>query len=473
MRKFIKNVSYLMFVNALSFIISAVITFIVPKFLSITEYSYFQLYLFYLNYIGFCCIGWIDGIVLRYAGKYYEDINKEIFSGQFKLYSLLEIIIGVSVITLALTIDSSDADKLQVFIMIGVAIILAQINSFFRYLMQAVNYINIYARNMLLEKVVYIIGVTLVLVSKNYSYIFLILADLMAKLVVLLHMLVVNKELVKSKSVPVQDSLIEAKENISVGIKLLAANGSSILIVGIIRYAIQSHWDVETFGKISLSLSVSNMFMIFVQAVGVSLFPMLRRIKKELLSRLYLIIRHALMFPMLGMLILYYPAYLILSFWLPQYAESLHYMALMFPICIFESKIQLLIEPYLKSLRKEKALLKVNLSAVGLSLIASIFTIMFFNSLDLAVLSIVVILGYRCVALEIIIEQTIKIRLKMDICEEIIMVVLFIVFNWSIGGMIGVLAYIVVYAVYVFINRRNIKETLEFVKKGMSGELIA
>ena len=111
--------------------------------------------------------------------------------------------------------------------------------------------------------------------------------------------------------VSINEILIEAKENIRVGIKLLIANGASLLIVGIVRYSIQSQWDVETFGKVSLSLSVSNMFMGFIQAVGVSLFPMLRRINQDRLSQLYLTIRHMLMFPMLGCLIFYYPVYLI------------------------------------------------------------------------------------------------------------------------------------------------------------------
>ena len=37
--------------------------------------------------------------------------------------------------------------------------------------------------------------------------------------------------------------------------------------------------------------------------------------------------------------IFYYPIKLILSTWLPQYADSLRYMALLFPICIYESKM--------------------------------------------------------------------------------------------------------------------------------------
>lgn len=464
MKKFLKNVSYLMCANIISFLISALITFIVPKFLSVESYSYFQLYLFYLNYIGFCCIGWIDGIVLRYGGKYYNDLDKGVFGGQFRLYSLLEICIGISIIIGVLIIQPSDQYAANVYIMLGIAIILAQVNAFFRYILQAVNDINKYALNIILEKIVYVIFVSVFLLLKQKEFIYLIYADLLGKAIALLHMCITNREIIFAKAAKISTVFSEAKINVSTGIKLLAANGSSLLIIGIVRYAIQLNWSVETFGRVSLSLSVSNMFMLFVQAIGVSLFPMLRRIKGDLLNKLYVVIRHTLMFPMLGLLIFYYPAYLILSYWLPDYAESLHYMALMFPICIFESKMQLLIEPYLKSLRREKDLLLKNLSAVGLSLFISVVTIGIFNSLNLAVLSIVIILAYRCVVTELVVERSINIKIRKDILGELVLVFLFIIFNWSIGGVRGSILYAVAYVGYIILNRNVIKETYNKVK---------
>lgn len=52
------------------------------------------------------------------------------------------------------------------------------------------------------------------------------------------------------------------------------------------------------------------------------------------------------------------------------------------------------------------------------------------------------------------------------------MVAFFIIFNWCIGGILGVLAYILVYVGYVIINRKGIIETIGFVKKGVNGELL-
>lgn len=59
--------------------------------------------------------------------------------------------------------------------------------------------------------------------------------------------------------------------------------------------------------------------------------------------------------------------------WLPEYTDSLMYMALLFPMCIYEGKMSLLINTYLKTLREEKAMLKVNLIALGFALILTFY----------------------------------------------------------------------------------------------------
>ena len=55
---------------------------------------------------------------------------------------------------------------------------------------------------------------------------------------------------------------------------------------------------------------------------------------------------------------MYYPLQEILLLWIPKYADSLIYMAILFPICIFESKMALLISTYLKSVKKRKSIIE-------------------------------------------------------------------------------------------------------------------
>ena len=91
--KFIKNVGAMFIANGVSFLISALITFIVPKVLDVESYAYIQLYIFYTSYVSYLHYGWVDGIRLRYGGAYYEDLDKPLFGSQIWEYSILQMIV--------------------------------------------------------------------------------------------------------------------------------------------------------------------------------------------------------------------------------------------------------------------------------------------------------------------------------------------------------------------------------------------
>jgi len=59
-----------------------------------------------------------------------------------------------------------------------------------------------------------------------------------------------------------------------------------MLILGIIHYDISESWDIATFREISLTLSISNFLMVFINDVSVVLFPILKYVKKTTLTPL-------------------------------------------------------------------------------------------------------------------------------------------------------------------------------------------
>ncbi len=140
----------------------------------------------------------------------------------------------------------------------------------------------------------------------------------------------------------------------------MISNIASMLIIGTIRFFVQQKWTIETFGKLSFTLSLSNMFLTFINAIGIVMFPLLRRTNQQRLPELFRILRDLFVPITYGLLIFYIPAKLILSMWLPEYTESLNFMGILFPIVIYEGRMSLLINTYLKTLRKEKTILMVN-----------------------------------------------------------------------------------------------------------------
>jgi hypothetical protein len=164
------------------------------------------------------------------------------------------------------------------------------------------------------------------------------------------------------------------------------------------------------------------------------------------------------------MLIIYYPLKQILLLWLPGYADSLTYAALLFPICIYESKMNMLVNTYLKNLRKEAWLLIINLVSVFVSILVSLTSIFIFNNITLSILSIVLVLATRCIFAEILLSRKIQIKVFREIILELLLCILFMTTGWLVQSYKSTLFYTTGYLIYLLIKRADMKEVIHEVK---------
>ena len=464
LRNILENITYTFTANILTMLISIIMTLILPKFLGVTDYSYYQLYIFFISYVGFFHFGWIDGIYLKIGGMEYNDLEKSNYVTQFWMLNVLEIIIAAIISIFALFIIKN-IDKSFVLISTSVCGVITILRTYLLFILQSTNRIKEYAKYTRVDRFIYfaLVIVFLFLGFKNYKIILYI--DIFSKLVALVLCANKMKDIVFGKLNISKNTLLEIFENISIGIKLMLANIASTLIIGVVRFGIQKNWDIETFGKISLTLNISNLLMTFINAVAVIMFPLLRREEESNLPKIYVILRNTLMIFLYMMLIFYYPIKLILLTWLPQYADSLRYMALLFPICIYESKMSMLINTYLKSFRKEKSMLIINTISLILSLILTILSVFILNNLTWAILSIVFLLGFRCVIGELVLTKIMNILIYKDIILETVLTAIFIISSWFINNMFCSIIYTCFYLIYVFIKRKDIKRTILLFKK--------
>ena len=127
---FIKKLSYVTFVQIFSMLVSAILTVFVPKLLRITDYGFWQLFMFYQGYIGVFHLGWNDGIYLQIGGKKYEELNrKELFS-QLILLSGLQIIFAYFII-LGSYLFEYDYNRKYIFCCLAISLVISNIRLFF------------------------------------------------------------------------------------------------------------------------------------------------------------------------------------------------------------------------------------------------------------------------------------------------------------------------------------------------------
>ncbi|WP_424769278.1 hypothetical protein [Paenibacillus sp. sgz302251] len=461
---FIRNMSYAISSNLISLTISTLVILIIPKILGVEDYGYLQLYLFYCAYVGFFHLGWNDGIYLRYGGAEYSELDKKLFFSQFVMLFSTQIIFGILMSVLTI-IFLSDLERIFIINMVALSMIIVNTRIILLYILQITNRIREYARITMYDRVSFITLVVIFLFAGINNYKILVLADLLGKLFSLLYSMFLCREIVFNRISSFYFTFNETMKNISVGINLMLANFANMLIIGIIRFGIERSWDISTFGKVSLTLSISNLIMVFINAIGIIMFPVLRRTNVDRLPTIYLTMKNFLIVPLLGILLLYYPLKTVLSAWLPEYTESLIYMALLFPMCVYEGKMALLINTYLKTLRKEKMMLIINIASVMLSFILTTLIALVFKHLSLAVVSIVALLAFRCVLAEILLSRIIKVSVYRDISLELVMTLIFILTGWFLTSVVGLVCYLIAYSLYLLIKKKEILYTLNDLRQ--------
>lgn len=449
-----KNIGLSIIAQVISLTVSFIMNLIFPKFVSEYQYALWQTYLLYIGYVGILHFGLLDGIVLRYSKYDFDELDKPRMRSQFKC--LLVITSIFCLIAIICTNIFFESEMRLVFIMTAIGIVTRTMFNYVSYSFQITNRIKYYAEMIIGYRLFYGCGVILMLIFGFHEFYFFCIVDLCSDVFGILFSAHHNKGMYWGSSLKIRDTFVEAKKNISAGIMLMLSNWSSFLLTGSARLIIQWHWDKIIFGKISFAFSITNLFLTFVTAISVVLFPSLKRTEKDNLPGLYKKIRNILNPVLIVILIFYYPGCWILKKWLPIYSDSLTYLGILLPILIFSTKVSLLTNNYLKALRKEKTMLAINIVSVGIAIGLFSFNAYIVNNLELLLISIVIAIMFCSVLAETVVMKTLNIFSIKNFGAEIIMTVIFVMTSMLFSQIMGLLIYAMAVIVFLFLNRKSI-----------------
>lgn len=457
----LKNLYYTVAANFATLLISVLLNLFVPKLLGIKEYGYWQLYVFYSSYVGFLHLGWIDGIYLKIGGEKYENLNKAQLGSQYWYLGVFEVLIA-SIIVIFSVLFMPHSNKMIILILTATVAVITIAKQFIQYILQSTNRIREYAHLSRNDRYVYVILLAIYFLMGGRSFYWLIIFDIFSKFVITLWGMYQVKDMLFRKLIPFKQIWREILDNINIGSKLMLSSIASMLIMGTIRFFVQNHWSIEEFGKLSFTLSISNMFLTFINAVGVVMFPLLRRTNQARLPELFKTLRSLFVPITYAFLIFYVPVKIILVSWLPQYEVSLMYMGILFPMVVYEGRMSLLINTYLKALRMEKTILYVNIITLLISVVAGVVTVFVLNNLWLSVALIIFCLAFRCNFAEYLLSKRLNVKLNFQMFLETILSITFILSNILITNQWGsFLLYTLTFIVFLLIFSKQIKSSFK------------
>ncbi|MFH0373972.1 lipopolysaccharide biosynthesis protein [Streptococcus sp. A22] len=461
-KSFKKNIIAAFSAQGVSLILSILMSLFVPKILGIVEFGYWQLFIFYVGYAGFFHLGYIDGLYLKLGGKEYQDLDFDSLGLQFRIFIFIEILVSLILFGI-LTFFSTDINRFTIFIVFIVYMIISNSSSFIGYIFQAVNLTSLFSISIIIDRICVLVFIILLILLNIESFVPYIFLYTVSKLFSLVYCFLKAKELILSRSNKLFQILLEMKDVLFIGIKLMLANIASMLILGVGRMFIDSHWGIEAFGKVSLALSLTNFFLLFIQQISMVLFPTLRRVGSEKYTSIYINLRDILGLLLPLIFVFYSPIYFLLSEWLPEYSESLKYMILLLPICTFDGKMQMLFNTYYKVVRKEVALLSVNLISLFLSIFLVVVSITIFDSFLLVILSMLFSIMTRSIISDLYFANLFNLKVYKQLFSELLIVFAFIVLTWNFPLSISFIGTSFIYLIFLFLNRDIIKQ--KFQKK--------
>ncbi len=286
----IKNLYYTVAANFATLGISILLNLFVPKLLGVTEYSYWQLYVFYSSYVGFLHFGWIDGIYLKIGGEEYNKLDKRSLGSQFWYLTIFEFFVSIAIVVWAYFFMPNSSQSL-ILILTAVVSVITIVKTFILYIFQSTNRIKEYAQLSRNDRYLYVLFIAIYFALGGRDFYWLIIMDIASKLIVTLWGMSRIKDMLQVNMISLKELVPEIFDNINIGSKLMLSSIASMLILGTIRFFVQQRWSIETFGKLSFTLSISNMFLTFVNAVGIVMFPLLRRTNQQRLPELFRILR--------------------------------------------------------------------------------------------------------------------------------------------------------------------------------------
>ena len=263
------------------------------------------------------------------------------------------------------------------------------------------------------------------------------------------------------------DANKDAIDNIKAGFPLMLSGFAAMLITGVSRQVIDIRWDISQFGKISLAITMMNFVLMFINQSSLVLFPSVKRMSNEGGIAFYNYVNRILNIVLPLIMIFYVPVGLVVCKWLPNYSDSVEYLGMMLPICLFDGKMSLLSNTYYKIMRLERQLLVINLCTFSLNVVFSIIGAFVFDSMRMIVFGLVLAIAIRSLISEMYLHS--RIGKKFDYTTLIVVATsfLFVAFNFMFERWFSFFAYTGICIVLFVIFFSMLKESFAKLKTVM------
>lgn len=461
LKKILSNFTIAFLAQAISLILSFTTSLIVPKLLGVQQFGYWQLFIFYSSYAGLFHFGLNDGIYLIYGGQTRSNINKGDISCLFRIEICFQLVLSIILVTLT-SIFVTDKERVIVITATGIYITIFNLSNYIWNLFQAINETKLYSKSVIISKLSFLVLLIILLILKVQYFQPFILAFIFSQTCALIYCILHGRVLLFANFDNLKRPIGLLLNTIRVGIMLTLSNLAAMVTVGVARFVVDNAWGIEEFGQFSLAISLVNFALMFVTQLAMVLYPALRQSNGSQIVHAFSFMRSSLSIFLPVIYVFFFPVCWLLERWLPSYTDAFYYFGLLLPICLFDSKMNLVGVTFLKVKRKEKVLLLINLCTVLITILLVLISVYIFHSITAISFSLVMTMCVRGIYTEKYVEKLLDTKVNYIVLWECVISISFIlsyIFIPSYSCWIVVF----IYFLLVYYNRAQIYDIFKLI----------
>lgn len=387
--------------NVVKLLAGALVAFVLPKLIGVSDYGYFKTFTLYATYVGLFHLGICDGIYLKYGGRRFSELDKAKFRFYSRAFLLVETIIAIALGVAALLL--LEGEWLFICLSLSVYLLFTNVTGYYQIISQVTSrFGELSARNVIQS------GLIALAVACFWTASRVLGVDLSYRWFLAAYVGVFGL-LAAWYAVTYRSITFGPRKGAGhwrdlggfarIGIPLTVANLCSSLILTLDRQFVSILFDIDTYALYAFAYNMLSLVTTVLTAVSTVLYPKLKQLTEARLREMY----PALMGGVIGLvsvcLVVYFPLSAFVEWYLPAYVDSLEIFRVILPGLALSSCITIVMHNYYKVLGENSRFFRQTLVVLGLSLLGDAVAYMVFKTpISVSVASVIVIAIWYAIA---------------------------------------------------------------------------
>ncbi|KPN80161.1 oligosaccharide flippase family protein [Apilactobacillus kunkeei] len=343
----VKNIINLMISNLISLMISVLSSFITPVILGHDGYGYYKIFSLYTTYVPLLHIGFIDGILIRNAGKKIEDISFNKFRTYTLFLLIFELFLSIVMSIFACLINIPQINR-EIIIAIAIYSFLLNALTYFQFFSKCIMRFSELASIARLQSFINLFFLLLALylykfTAFNVNVTYYMFYMNFAVFILLCYYLVRYKKIILGERKTLASQFKNIRVFFRVGFAIMISYQITMVMVNADNQFISMFFKVSEYGKYAFAYSLAALLLTVFNAVSSVMLPYMKKVGKSAVVSNHdsnMAVMNAIVFFVIAS---YYPIAWIVNNFIASYSESVQYLSVVFPgvgiTCIVQSYI--------------------------------------------------------------------------------------------------------------------------------------